>query len=135
VGKASREKGKRGERAAANWFTGTLGWPAFRTAMQAHTRGDTPDVEAQSPAGVVAVEVKNTATLPGKTTLKAMEQAASYCKDGEVPLLWMHIADTSLDIVCGVCGCKCTTMWMAEKEALRRIPKGGDHGDGQESEA
>lgn len=108
-GKRSRDKGKRGERRAAQWFTGVLGWPAFRTAAQAHTRGDTPDVNVTSPIGVLFVEVKETATLPGKTTLAAMAQAEGYCQNGEIPILWMHVAGTSNDLV------------MMEKGALLRL--------------
>lgn len=111
--KASRDKGKRGERRAAQWFTGVLGWPAFRTSAQAHTRADTPDVRADSPLGVAFVECKETKTLPGKTTIAAWQQAKSYCKDGEVPILWMHIDGTSEDLI------------MMEKEALLRW-KGGE---------
>lgn len=125
VGKASRDKGKRGERRAAKWFTGALGWPAFRTAAQAHTRGDTPDVKVTAPAGVLFVEVKETKTLPGKATLDAWEQAKSYCNEDELPILWMHVGGTSEDLV-----------WM-EKAALLRLMEGGRDGneDGQEAEA
>lgn len=122
MGKASREKGKRGERAAAQWFTGTLGWPAFRTAAQAHTRGDTPDVRVSSPAGVCFVEVKNTATLPGKTTLKALAQAEGYCQAGEIPILWLHVAGTSDDVV------------VMSKTALLRLMKGGNDEVQEESD-
>lgn len=123
--KASRDKGKRGERRAAQWFTGVMGWPAFRTAAQAHTRGDTPDVRVTAPIGVLFMEVKETKTLPGKATLDAMAQAESYCQDGELPILWMHVGGTSRDVV------------MMEKTALLRLMKGGDDGeeDGSETEA
>lgn len=112
--KASRDKGKRGERRAAKWFTGTLGWPAFRTAAQAHTRGDTPDVRVTSPIGVVFCEVKETKALPSKGTLDALAQAESYCQDGEVPILWMHVAGSSQDIV------------VMEKGALLRLMGKGE---------
>lgn len=98
--KAQREKGKRRERAIAyDYFAGVLGWVAWRTAAQAHTRGDTPDVVVQSPIGVLFVEVKDDATIPGKTFWKAWDQACSYCKAGELPVLTMHRQGTSVDLV------------------------------------
>lgn len=123
LGRRKRSKGARGERRAAKWFTGTLGWPAFRTAAQAHTRADTPDVRVTSPAGVCFVEVKETKTLPSKGTLDALAQAESYCQAGEVPVLWMHVAGSSRDVV------------MMEKAALLRLMGETNDGNGSEVEA
>jgi hypothetical protein len=109
MGRASRDKGKRHERDVARWFDGTLRWPAHRTAMQAHRRGDTPDVHVESPIGVLFVECKNDRKLPGKAFLDAWEQAESYCIAGQVPVLMLHLHGSNKDMV------------VMEKEALRRL--------------
>lgn len=81
MGKASREKGKRGERDCAN-FLREHGWTDARRGQQYHGGGDSPDVVGLPGAHI---EVKRTETFQ---LYKALEQAESDAKGIEFPIVF-----------------------------------------------
>ena len=82
MGRASRDKGKRGEREAAAELGALLGVSA-RRGVQYQGGPDSPDVQLDGVA--IHVEAKRTERL---SLYAAVEQAASDAPEGSVPVVW-----------------------------------------------
>lgn len=82
MGRASRDKGKRGEREAAAELGQLLG-VSGRRGVQYHGGPDSPDVVLEGVA--IHVEAKRTERL---ALYAAVEQAASDAPEGSVPIVW-----------------------------------------------
>lgn len=83
-GKASRDKGKRGEREARDVMAWLTGRPWRRGVGQTRRGSDVPDIEPESGDGSLWVEVKVSKRWPAIG--KAMEQAREAC-GGKVPMV------------------------------------------------
>ena len=81
MGRASREKGKRGERQAAAELGGVLGVSA-RRGVQFQGGPDSPDVVIEAAIHVEAKRVESLQLYP------AIEQATSDAPTGKVPIVW-----------------------------------------------
>jgi hypothetical protein len=81
MGRASREKGKRGERQAAAELGGVLGVSA-RRGVQFQGGPDSPDVVIEAAIHVEAKRVESLQLYP------AIEQATSDAPPGKVPIVW-----------------------------------------------
>jgi hypothetical protein len=81
MGRASREKGKRGEREAAAELGEALG-VAARRGVQFHGGPDSPDVVIEAAIHVEAKRVESLQLYP------AIEQATSDAPAGKVPIVW-----------------------------------------------
>ncbi len=82
MGRASRDKGKRGEREAAAELASLLGVTG-RRGVQYHGGPDSPDVVLDGVA--IHVEAKRTERL---SLYAAVEQATSDAPAGSVPVVW-----------------------------------------------
>ena len=82
MGRASRDKGKRGEREAAAELAALLGVTG-RRGVQYHGGPDSPDVVLDGVA--IHVEAKRTERL---ALYAAVEQATSDAPAGSVPVVW-----------------------------------------------
>jgi hypothetical protein len=81
VGRASREKGKRGERECAAELATLLG-VAARRGVQFHGGPDSPDVVIDAAIHVEAKRVESLQLYP------AVEQATNDAPAGRVPIVW-----------------------------------------------
>jgi hypothetical protein len=81
MGRASREKGKRGERESAAELSSLLGVPA-RRGVQYHGGPDSPDVVIDAAIHVEAKRVESLQLYP------AVKQATADAPDGKVPIVW-----------------------------------------------
>lgn len=81
MGRASREKGKRGERECASELASALGIAA-RRGVQFHGGPDSPDVVIDAPIHVEAKRVESLQLYP------ALEQATADAPAGKVPIVW-----------------------------------------------
>lgn len=92
-GSTNRRKGHNFERDTVN-VAKELGYEAKRI-LQYQAGHNSPDVLAAANSNLLAIECKNTATLPGAALLKAWEQAQAQAIDGHVPMVVIKLRGTS----------------------------------------
>ena len=91
MGRASREKGKRGEREAAAELGGIIG-VAARRGVQFHGGPDSPDVVIDAAIHVEAKRVESLQLYP------ALDQATADAPAGKVPIVW-HLRNNKPSVV------------------------------------
>lgn len=94
----SRSKGARYERTIATLFR-AHGARVERQDQSTLDHGNS-DLLVEWPTTILRVECKNRKTLPPKGVLDAYSQATIVATSSEIPVLIMHIPNSSNDIVC-----------------------------------